>query len=257
MKQAKDLVLQLQDVGMRFGQTQVLNGLTLNLRRGERLAIIGPNGAGKSTLFELISGRLQASSGQILLNGQATVGLHDFQLSRAGLARSFQNPKLFAALSVLDNLHIGVLGASAARYRMFGGSAQHAAARHRAESLLEILGLSNSREQLANTLSYAEQRALEIGLAVAGDAPILMLDEPTSGMSQSETRHFVSLIAQLSQGRSLLMVEHDMDVVFGLADRVAVLVQGRILACDTPQVVRADPRVQAAYLGARQLATQG
>ncbi len=257
MKRPGDMVLQLHNVDMRFGQTQVLSGVSLGLRYGERLAIIGPNGAGKSTLFELISGRLQASGGQIVMNGLPTAGLHDFQLSRAGLARSFQTPKLFAALSVIDNLHIGVMGASAARYRLFGGAAQHAAARLRAQALLQTLGLTKRRDQAAHTLSYAEQRALEIGLAVAGDAPVLLLDEPTSGMSQSETRHFVGLIAQLSQGRSLLMVEHDMDVVFGLADRVAVLVQGRILACDTPQAVRADVRVQDAYLGARPLAAQG
>lgn len=250
MQADRSKVLTLEDVSMRFGHTQVLHQLNLSMAQGERLALIGPNGAGKSTLFELISGRLQATGGKIWIHGRCIKGLADHQVSRLGVGRSFQTNRLFAGLSVTDNLSVACLGADRLRHAFWLRSAQRASIRRRVDNVLEQLGLASHADALAGSLSYAQQRALEIGLAVAGEAPLVLLDEPTSGMSRSETSYFVELIRRITGGRSLLMIEHDMDVVFSLADRIAVLNQGRLLACDTPQAVRSDALVQKAYLGA-------
>ncbi len=235
---------------MRFGQTQVLHQVSFSMAPGERLALIGPNGAGKSTLFELISGRLQATGGQISVHGRRIHGMDDHAVSRLGVGRSFQTNRLFAGLSVRDHLMVASLGASPWPQTFWVPAAEQAAMQHGVDALLETLGLTAVAHVLAGSLSYAQQRALEIGLGVAGDAPLVLLDEPTSGMSRSETHRCVELIRSITQGRSLLMIEHDMDVVFRLADRIAVLSQGRLLACDTPLAIRANPLVQAAYLGA-------
>lgn len=247
---AASAALALHDVHLNFGQTQVLRGVSLTLGVGERLALIGPNGAGKSSLFDVISGHRPPSAGAVWLQGQRLQGLSELEVSRRGLARSFQTSRLFVGLSVEENLSLGVRGQLPSRYRLWSGAAQRAQVQARVQALLTQLGLSAQREVLVANLTYADQRSLEIGLAVAGDAPVVLLDEPTAGMSQAQTRHMVALIRRLTEGRSLLMVEHDMDVVFGLADRVAVLVQGRILACDVPEAIRAHAPVQAAYLGA-------
>jgi len=234
------LSLEIEALHCAFGRTTVLRGVTLEIRAGERVALIGPNGAGKSTLFDLVSGRRAPQAGRIRLGGQRIDGLPPHQVHRRGLARSFQSSQLFARLSVTEHLRCAMLH--------LPRPAQDA----RIEALLARLQLTHGRERPASALTHAEQRALEIGLTVAGDAQVLLLDEPTAGMSRSETARFVPLIRDLSQGRTLLVVEHDLSVVFGLAERIAVLVQGEVIAFDTPERVRADPRVQAAYLGALQ-----
>ena len=243
------VALELRDVCKSFGRTEIIRGASLAVRAGERVAIIGPNGAGKSTLFHLISGRLSPSSGQILLGGQRIDGLPPHRIYRRGLARSFQVSNLFPRLSVAENLRCAVLWSLGYRYTFWRFLSRLDDANERVESLLRRLRLEARRDVLAMHLSYAEQRALEIGLAVAGGAEVVLLDEPTAGMSQSETLRCVSLIRELTEGRTLLAVEHDMGVVFGLADRIAVLVYGEVIAFDTPEAVRADPRVQEAYLG--------
>ncbi|MFM2341884.1 MAG: transporter ATP-binding protein LivG [Pseudomonadota bacterium] len=234
------LSLEIEGVHRAFGRTAVLRGVTLEIRAGERVALIGPNGAGKSTLFDLISGRQAPQAGRIRLGGQRIDGLPPHQVHRRGLARSFQSSQLFARLSVTEHLRCAM--------QHLPRPAQDA----RIEELLARLQLTHCRGQPARALTHAEQRALEIGLTVAGDAQVLLLDEPTAGMSRSETARFVPLIRDLSRHRTLLVVEHDLSVVFGLAERIAVLVQGEVIAFDTPERVRADPRVQAAYLGALQ-----
>ena len=241
--------LELRDVRKSFGRTEIIRGASLAVARGERVAVIGPNGAGKSTLFNLISGRMAPSSGHILLGGQRIDGLPPHQVSRLGLARSFQVSNLFTRLSVFENLRCGVLWSLGYRYSCWKLLSRLHDANERAEQLLCLLRLERKRDVPAMNLTYAEQRALEIGLTIAGGAGVVLLDEPTAGMSKSETRAFVELIREVTAGRTLLAVEHDMGVVFGLADRIAVLVYGEVIAFDVPEAVRADPRVQEAYLG--------
>lgn len=220
------------------------------------MAIIGPNGAGKSTLFNLISGRFGPTSGDILLDGKRINGLKPFEINRLGLSRSFQITNIFGRLSVYENLRCGVLWSLGYRYSFWRFLADLRDANQRAEELLEMIHLERKRDTLAMNLTYAEQRALEIGITIAGGAKVVLLDEPTAGMSKSETARFIELIREVTVGRTLLTVEHDMGVVFGLADRIAVLVYGEVIAFDTPDAVRANARVQEAYLGSVLAETQ-
>lgn len=241
--------VELRNVYKRFGKTEIIRGTSLSVAPGERVAIIGPNGAGKSTLFNLISGRFGASSGDILLNGRKIDGLKPYEINRLGLARSFQVSNLFNNLSVFENLRCAVLWSLGYRYAFWKFLSNLRDANERAEQVLAMIRLDRRRDVLAVNLTYAEQRALEIGITIAGGAQVILLDEPTAGMSRAETTRFVELIREVTVGRTLLTVEHDMGVVFGLADRIAVLVYGEVIAFDTPDKVRADPRVQEAYLG--------
>lgn len=242
--------LELRNLRKRFGKTEIIRGANLAVAAGERVAIIGPNGAGKSTLFNLMSGRFAPSSGEVLLNGQRIDGLAPYQINRLGLARSFQISNIFPKLSVFENLRCGVLWSMGYRYSFWRFLSGLHEANARTAELMAMLGLEGRRDQLAIDLTYAEQRALEIGITIAGGARVLLLDEPTAGMSRSETTRFIGLIKQVSEGRTLLTVEHDMGVVFGLADKIAVLVYGEVIAFDRPDMVRANQRVQEAYLGA-------
>ncbi len=241
-------VLELRDLHKRFGAVQVLRGISLSVAAGERLALVGPNGAGKSTLFDLLSGRQAPSAGQVLLHGRPIQGLPPQAVHRLGLARSFQITQVFGRLTVRENLRCACLAPEGHGLRPIGRLDRLGGVGRRAEALLDRLGLRPRADTPAGELSYAEQRALELGLALAADPAVLLLDEPTAGMSRSEAEAAVALIRELTEGRTLLLVEHDMDVVFNLADRIAVLDQGQLLALDTPQAVRADPRVQRAYL---------
>ena len=241
--------VELKDVHKSFGKTEIIRGASLAVRNGERVAIIGPNGAGKSTLFNLISGRLAPTRGDILVGGKRVNGLAPYQVNRMGLARSFQVSNLFTRLSVFENVRCAVLWSLGYRYSFWKFLADLTDANDRAEQVLEMIKLDRRRDVLAMNLTYAEQRALEIGITIAGGAGVILLDEPTAGMSKSETRRFVNLIREVTAGKTLLTVEHDMGVVFGLADKIAVLVYGEVIAFDTPDAVRANPRVQEAYLG--------
>lgn len=241
--------LELKDVYKSFGKTDIIRGVNLSIRASERVALIGPNGAGKSTLFNLISGRLAPTQGEIVLHGQRIDHKKPFEINRMGLSRSFQITSIFPKLSVFENLRCGVLWSLGYRYSFWRFLSGLDDANARAELLLKQIGLEKRRDVQASNLTYAEQRALEIGITIAGGAEVILLDEPTAGMSKSETAHFIDLIREVTHGKTLLTVEHDMGVVFGLADRIAVLVYGEVLAFDTPEAVRADARVQEAYLG--------
>lgn len=243
------LAVELRDVRKSFGKTDIIRGANLAVQQGERVAIIGPNGAGKSTLFNLISGRMLPSSGDITVNGTRVNGKTPFQINRLGLARSFQVSNLFTRLSVFENIRCAVLWSLGYKYSFWKFLADLTDANQRTEEVLQMIKLDRRREVLAMNLTYAEQRALEIGITIAGGAGVILLDEPTAGMSQSETKRFVALIRDVTAGKTLLTVEHDMGVVFGLADKIAVLVYGEVIAFDTPEAVRANPRVQEAYLG--------
>ncbi|RZI95039.1 MAG: ABC transporter ATP-binding protein, partial [Rubrivivax sp.] len=227
----------------------IIRGASLAVNPGERVAIIGPNGAGKSTLFNLISGRFAPTSGEVLLGGQRIDGKKPYEINRMGLSRSFQITNIFPKLSVFENLRCGVLWSLGYRYSFLKFLSRLDDANERADQLLEMIRLDRKRDVLAMNLTYAEQRALEIGITIAGGANVILLDEPTAGMSKSETSRFITLIKEVTVGRTLLTVEHDMGVVFGLADRIAVVVYGEVIAFDTPEAVRANARVQEAYLG--------
>ncbi|WP_439589549.1 ABC transporter ATP-binding protein [Hydrogenophaga sp.] len=241
--------LELRDLRKRFGKTEIIRGANMVVNAGERVAIIGPNGAGKSTLFNLISGRFEPTSGDVLLAGQRINGMKPYQINRLGLSRSFQITNIFPKLSVFENLRCGVLWSLGYKYTLFRFLADLDDANQRAEQLMEMIHLDRKRDVLAMNLTYAEQRALEIGITIAGGAHVILLDEPTAGMSKSETSRFIDLIREVTVGKTLLTVEHDMGVVFGLADRIAVVVYGEVIAFDTPEAVRANARVQEAYLG--------
>ena len=243
------LALELKDLRKSFGKTEIIRGVNLAVNAGERIAIIGPNGAGKSTLFNLISGRLEPTSGEVLLNGERIDGHPPYEINRRGLARSFQITNIFGKLSVFENLRCGVLWSLGYRYTFWHFLSNLHDANERAELLVRQVGLERKRDVLAVNLTYAEQRALEIGITIAGGAGVILLDEPTSGMSKTETAHFIALIKEVTIGKTLLTVEHDMGVVFGLADKIAVVVYGEVIAFDTPAAVRANARVQEAYLG--------
>jgi branched-chain amino acid transport system ATP-binding protein len=241
--------LELRDLRKRFGAVEIIRGTTLQVPQGERVAVIGPNGAGKSTLFNLISGRFPASSGEILLNGERIDHLSPQEINRRGLARSFQITHIFHRLSVYENLLCAALWSKGHRYTILRRLTSLRDVNERAEEVLELIGLQDRRSVQGGLLTYAEQRALEIGVTVAGNASVILLDEPTAGMSRSESDAAIELIRKVTEKKTLLMVEHDMSVVFGLADKIAVVVYGQVIACDTPEKVRANAQVQEAYLG--------
>jgi branched-chain amino acid transport system ATP-binding protein len=249
--------LQLKDLRKSFGKSEIIRGVNLDIPVGERLAIIGPNGAGKSTLFNLISGRFQPTSGDVLLHGQRINGKKPFEINRLGLSRSFQITNIFPKLSVFENLRCSVLWSLGYKYTFFKFLADLDDANARTEELMAMIKLDKKRDVLAMSLTYAEQRALEIGVTIGGGASVVLLDEPTAGMSKTETARFISLIKEVTVGKTLLTVEHDMGVVFGLADKIAVVVYGEVLAYDTPEAVRANQRVQEAYLGSSVADEQG
>jgi branched-chain amino acid transport system ATP-binding protein len=245
-----DTALSLCNVSKSFGQMQIIRGVNLDIKKGERHAIIGPNGAGKTTLFNLISGRLRLSSGEILLNGARVDHLPPHRINRMGLSRSFQITSIFHRLSVFENLRCALLWSMGYRYSFWTPLWRQRELNARTDLMLEQLNLASRRDTLAGLLSYADQRALEIGMTIAGGASVILLDEPTAGMSNTETDNAVELIRRVSKGKTLVMVEHDMKVVFDLADVITVLVYGQVIASGPPQAVRADPAVQEAYLGA-------
>jgi branched-chain amino acid transport system ATP-binding protein len=245
----KPFSLELRDVRKSFGKSEIIRGASLQIQQGERVAMIGPNGAGKSTLFNLISGRFGVSSGDILLNGSSICSLSSFEINRLGLSRSFQITNIFHQLTVFENLRCSVLWSLGYRYSFWQRLNGLRDARERAEAVMEKIGLAQRRNVCAGLLSYAEQRALEIGITIASGADVILLDEPTAGMSHSESQAAIELIRQVTVGKTLLMVEHDMNVVFGLADKIAVLVYGEVVACDTPANIRSNAQVQEAYLG--------
>ena len=249
--------LELRDLRKSFGKTEIIRGANLAVAPGERVAIIGPNGAGKSTLFNLISGRFAPTSGDVILNGQRINGMAPYEINRRGLSRSFQITNIFPKLSVFENLRCSVLWSMGYKYTFLRFLSNLDDANERAKELMEMIKLDKKRDTLAMNLTYAEQRALEIGITIAGGANVILLDEPTAGMSKSETTRFIHLINEVTVGRTLLTVEHDMGVVFGLADKIAVVVYGEVIAFDTPANVRANQRVQEAYLGSAVADAQG
>ena len=242
-------ILEFKNVHQRFGATEVLRGIDLSISAGERVALIGPNGAGKTTLFNLVSGRFAPSAGEVWLKHQRIDGKKPYAIARLGLARSFQATQVFSGLSVFENVRCSVLVGLGYGGQWFASVSRLKEVTARTQALLEQIHLVEQRDTLAQALSYADQRALELGITLGSGADVILLDEPTAGMSQTETLFFLDRIKSATQGKTLLMVEHDMGVVFGLADKIAVLAEGKLLAFDTPQAIRANAAVQDAYLG--------
>jgi branched-chain amino acid transport system ATP-binding protein len=244
--------LSLKDVRKSFGRTEIINGVSLDIAHGERHAVIGPNGAGKSTLFNLVSGRFPVSSGRIELRGEDITNLEPHVINRKGLSRSFQITNIFPRMTVYENIRCAVLWSLGYRYSFWNRVGGLRDAAQRTEEIVELISMQARRDRLAGVLTYAEQRALEIGVTIASGADVILLDEPTAGMSHSETDEAVELIRKVTAGKTLIMVEHDMGVVFNLADHISVLVYGEVIATGAPEQIRGNKAVQEAYLGTEQ-----
>jgi len=242
-------LLQLRGLRKSFGATDIIRGVDLDLHAGERHALIGPNGAGKSTLFHLISGHLAPSSGEVLFGGQRITGRPPQHINRLGLARSFQITNVFPRLSVFENIRLAVMRQRGLQYTFWRSIERVAGLREEAERLLELVRLQSHAQSLAAEMSYSAQRSLELALTLASNPRAILLDEPMAGMSSEETQHAMALIREVTQGRALLLVEHDMDVVFSLAERISVLVYGQVIASGTPEEIRNHQGVREAYLG--------
>ena len=250
MSPATNNALELSGLTKSFGKAEIIRGIDLAIPQGERHAIIGPNGAGKSTLFNLVTGKYTPTTGTVTLNGEDVTGLPPYRINRRGLSRSFQITNIFPKMSVFENMRCGLLWSMGYGHSFWHFVGRQRRLNERAHDILERIGMAAKRDLLAGSLAYADQRALEVGITIAGGADVVMLDEPAAGMSHSETDNIVALIREVTQGKTLVVVEHDMGVVFDLADRISVLVYGEIIASDTPERVRANAAVQEAYLGA-------
>lgn len=242
-------VLKIETLKKNFGNTEIIRGVNLDIVEGERHAIIGPNGAGKSTFFHLISSRIPVTSGKISLRNVDITNKKSYEINRMGLSRSFQVTNIFHKMTVFENLRCSVLWSLGYKYTFFKSVAKLKDANQRAEEVMELIGLSSRRNRLASELTYAEQRSLEIGITIAGGADVILLDEPTAGMSNTETDYAIELIRKVTANKTLLMVEHDMSVIFQLADRISVLVYGQIIATGTPSEIKQNQLVKEAYLG--------
>jgi len=241
--------LELQDIYKDFSGLKVLTGVSFAVRQGERHAVIGPNGAGKTTLFNIVSGRFKPSSGTIRLRGEDITGRPAYALTRQGLARSFQITNVFQHLSVFENIRSGVRSKAGMRYNFFRQPDSAAGINARTESIAADLGLTPVLHMPVSVLSYGQQRALEIAITLSTEPELILLDEPTAGMTREETAQAIRMIDRVTAGRTLVIIEHDMDVVFSLADTISVLHYGKILVSDVPERIRTDQRVKDAYLG--------
>ncbi len=242
-------LLRIKDIYKDFSGLKVLEGVNIAVKQRERHAIIGPNGAGKTTLFNMISGRFEPSAGSIVFKNQDITGKPPHLLSRMGIARSFQITNVFQEISVFDNIRSGVRCHRGLRYNFFKRPGQVEGINTQTEKIIEEVGLTDVSQLPASALSYGRQRALEIGITLSTDPELILLDEPTAGMTREETAGAIKMIDQVTAGRTLVIIEHDMDVVFSLADTISVLHYGSILASGTPEEIKNDQRVKDAYLG--------
>ena len=249
MRKNPQPILTLSAVRKVFGETEIIRGVDLELRDGQRHALIGPNGAGKSTVFHLISGHYAPDEGRIIYDGHEIQGASPEYINRLGLARSFQITNIFPKLSVFENLRIAVMRRHGLQNTLWRFISSYATVREDTDRLLEQVRLQGRRDAIAGELSYSEQRSMEIAMALASEPKVILLDEPMAGMSHEETDYAIDLIKSATQGRSLLIVEHDMDAVFSLCDRISVLVYGQVIATGTPEEIRNNQKVKEAYLG--------
>ena len=249
MTGADGVLLETERLTRSFGSLVAVNGVSLVNRRGELRSLIGPNGAGKTTLFRLVSGEMAPSSGRVKFRDADITGLPQHRVCRLGIAKSYQITNIFPHLTVLENVRVAVQG-YARSFNFWSRAARIAGCRERAVEILETVGLARRSERLAAHLSHGEKRHLEIGITLASEPVLLLLDEPTAGMSPEETDETMVLIRELARGRTVVLVEHKMKLVMGISDRVTVLHQGQVLADGSPDEIRSNALVQETYLGA-------
>lgn len=247
----RDPILQAENVTKRFGGVTAVDGVSVNLAVGETVALIGPNGAGKTTFYNVVSGRMAPTSGRILFEGTDISGKPAHEIARLGISRSFQVTNVFNELSLRENVQVALVSHRGKSLRLFSVLSYDRALREEADAVLARLGLAEMSEQRTGTLSYGDKRLLELAIVLATEPRLILLDEPTAGLTPEETRKVIRLIDGLraDQPYTFFITEHDMEVVFNLADRVLVMHRGQLLAQGTPDEVRADPHVKAAYLG--------
>jgi branched-chain amino acid transport system ATP-binding protein len=250
-------LLELQDIHKSYGAIRVLSGIDLSVELGEKHAIIGPNGAGKSTLFSIISGQFAQNAGTIAFNGEDISGLNARQIVARGIARGFQIINVFPELTVFENVRAAVIARLKQQFSITRLVSKFGHAAAEAEASMRAVELVDRRDELANKLSYGDQRRLEIALVHALKPTLMLLDEPCAGLNPGDTRKAVAMIKEITRDCTLLMVEHDMDVVFGLADRVTVIHYGKVLATGAPESIRQDANVKEAYLGRSTHAARG
>lgn len=243
------MILQINNLFKSFGQINILNNLCLDIEEGERHAIIGPNGAGKSTLFNLITGLYEPTSGSIKFRGEEIGSKKPHEIMRMGLSRSFQIINIFNKISVFENIQVSLLWSMGYKYSFWQSVTKSKGLIEKTEIILDQVGLSSKRDTIAGELSYAEQRLLEIGITVSSGAKVILLDEPMAGLSRQETGDIISLISDITKEKTLVIIEHDMDVVFRVAKRISVLVYGEIIAVGSPEEIKNNRKVQEAYLG--------
>jgi branched-chain amino acid transport system ATP-binding protein len=244
-----DALLRTEELTRAFGSLMAVNRVSVAVRRGELRSIIGPNGAGKTTLFRLVSGEMAPSSGRVWFNGADITGLPQHRVSRLGIAKSYQITNIFPHLSVLENVRVAVQG-YARSFNFWARAERLVECRERALAILESVALARKAGQPAAHLSHGEKRHLELGIALAADPALLLLDEPTAGMSPEETDDTMRLIRDLATGRTVVLVEHKMKLVMRISDRITVLHQGQVLAEGTPDEIRGNETVRRTYLGA-------
>ena len=244
-----ELLLSAKNITKRFGGLAAVNDVSVDLWRGKIHAVIGTNGAGKSTLANLLSGDLKPTSGQVTLNQKDVTGWAPEKISKAGLGRSYQKTNIFLPLTVWDNVHLAAQSRTPNAFSWFKSAAQVPVVRQRAERAIELCGLADRQHIIAGASSHGEQRQLEIAMALATDPQVMLLDEPLAGMGQAEAERMIQLLLDLKKDHAMMLVEHDMDAVFTLADHLTVMVNGQMIASGLPAEVRADPQVQIAYLG--------
>ncbi len=242
-------ILEVRGLTKTFGALLASDGISLEVREGETHAIIGPNGAGKTTLIGQLAGEVRPDRGEVRFAGEDITALSAPARARKGLARSFQITSVYADFSALENVMLAVQAHAGSSFRFFRPAREEGALRSPARDLLDEVGLGARADTLAANLAHGEQRALEIAMALAGRPRLMLLDEPVAGMGAEETQRMIAFLSTLKGGKTIILVEHDMDAVFSLADRISVLVYGRIIATGTPQEIRANPEVRRAYLG--------
>ncbi len=246
--------LEIEDLSKRFGGLVAVDNVNLAVRQGDVHCVIGPNGAGKTTLLNLLSGTLPPSAGRIRFGDRDIAGLPPHRIAQLGIGRSFQRTNIFPEFSVYENCRLGAQARMPSSMRFFRAAERDEGVRERAERALALTGLIPRRDTRASALSHGEQRQLEIGVMLATEPSVLLLDEPMAGMSADETTRMVDLLRRLKDGHTLILIEHDMDAVFALADVITVMVNGAVLASGTPQEIRASQAVQDAYLGGDDIA---
>ena len=243
------VILEVRDLYKNFGGEEVLKGINLEIRQGERRAIIGPNGAGKTTLFNILTGKYRPTKGTVKFKGEKINGFPPFKINRKGIARSFQITNIFQGLSVFENIREAIFSQNRVRFNFWKPTAKFLNINQETIEMISQINLLDKKNMTAGNLAYGEQRSLEIGIALATKPEMILLDEPTAGMTLDETRTMIEFIKEVTKEMTLLIVEHDMKVVFSIADTVTVINYGEEIITGTPDVIRNDPKVKEAYLG--------